>query len=105
MGSAANQRRFVAMNLKKILLPDRVGIALAGLVCISAALGMAIAHNRLIDAGLVGAREGARVLALPGFAGIGIGVVFVGGALSHAWLERRRGSANADKAEVNDGTE
>jgi len=90
------------MNLKKILLPDRVGIALAGSVCISAALGMAMAHNRLMDAGLVGAREGARVLALPGFAAIGIGVVFVGGAVGHAWLERRRGSANAHKTGSDD---
>jgi hypothetical protein len=88
------------MNLKKILLPDRVSIALSGVLCISAALGMAIAHNRLMDAGLVGAREGARVLALPGFAAIGVGVVFVGGALGHAWLERRRGSANPDKTEA-----
>lgn len=74
----------ISERLKQAFVPTRVGIGLSGLVSISVAIGMAIAHNRLIEAGLVGAREGAQVLALPGFAFLFVGLAAVVGAIIHA---------------------
>lgn len=64
--------------------PSRVGVALAGLVSFSIMVGMFVAHNRLIEAGVVGTTEGAEVLAIPG-TGFGVlGLLLISGALIHA---------------------
>jgi hypothetical protein len=76
-------------RLKQAVVPTRKSIGLSGLVSISVAAGMAMAHNRLIDAGLVGAREGAQVLALPGFAFLFAGLAAVVGAIIHAQVLSR----------------
>jgi len=60
---------------------DRAPLALAGMLCIGATLGMAMAHNMLIDAGLVGSREGAEVLALRGIAILALGVILIVAAI------------------------
>lgn len=73
---------WVASTLK----PDRAGIGLSGLVAIGVALGMAVAQHELMAAGLVEPRPAAEVLALPGFAFLFGGLVFVIGATAHAMV-------------------
>lgn len=70
--------------MKWAFVPTRKGIALSGMMAIGVAVGMAMAHNRLMKAGVVGAKEGAQVLALPAFAFFFSGVIVILAAVLHA---------------------
>ena len=83
----SEKQRRVVRDLVRTFKPDKVGIALGGLVSIGIGVGMAIAQKRLMVAGLVEAEPAAEALALPGFVFvIDGGCALLGAHIYAIWL-------------------